>query len=284
MIRTFLLFLLTAISPLGDAAAQDSPAPIPVSTNSAQPIEITAQQSLEWHRNDLKFIARKDARATQGAVSISGQTLTADYKSTKASSIDIWRLTAEQDVHIKNEDSTAFGDHAVYDVEAATATLTGQDLKLITPDQTITATDRFVYKTNERRASAIGRAKVVRPTDTLEADRIDAVFKEQGGQGQNAIETLEATGNVVITTKEEVLTGAYALYRAATNTAEITGNVKITRGPNILEGARAEVDLTTNISRMFGSDNGGDRVRGVFYPKSAEKPDASTAEASGRAP
>ena len=91
---------------------------------------------------------------------------------------------------------------------------------------------------------------------------------------------MEAKINVVITTEKEVLTGDYAIYKSATNTAEISGNVKITSGANVLEGAKAEVDLTTNISKMFGAQATGKRVRGVFYPKSADKAASSVTEDS----
>ena len=46
-------------------------------------------------------------------------------------------------------------------------------------------------------------AKVVRAQDSLSAGTIEAVFKEQGSaSGQDAVETLEAKKNVVITTPE----------------------------------------------------------------------------------
>ncbi len=267
------LIVLAALTMYAPASAY-AQSPLESASNSNEPIEITAQKSLEWHRNKQQYIATGSAIATQGAISIQAQTLTADYKSSDASSIDIWQLTALDDVTIKNEDSTAYGDKAVYNVEIETATLTGSDLKLVSPDQTITATDRFVYKTAQRRATAVGNAKVVRAQDTIEANTIEAVFKEEGqGKGQDAVETLEAKGNVVITTPEEVLTGNYAIFRSSTNKAEITGDVKITRGPNVLEGARAEVDLTTNISKMFGAEETGERVRGIFYPKSEKSSD-----------
>lgn len=269
----FFSLLLISVPVCTSALAQGLP------SNSSEPIEITADQSLEWHRNDLQFIARTNAKAQQGAVSVSGETLIADYKSSDESSIDIWQLTAQNNVTIQNEDSTATGDKAVYNVETGIATLTGSNLKLISPDQTITANDKFIYDTTARKASAIGNAKVVRAEDTIEASTIEAIFKENGSSGQQTVETMEAKGNVVITTPAELLSGDYAIYKSASNTAEISGNVKITRGPNVLEGAKAEVDLTTNISKMFGSERTGERVRGVFYPGTAkETPSPATEE------
>ncbi len=86
------------------------------------------------------------------------------------------------------------------------------------------------------------------------------------------LKTLEAIGNVVITTETEVLRGERGVYNAATNVAELHENVKITRGPNVLEGTKAQVDLDTNISKIFGGAQNGGQVRGVFYPGSEDKP------------
>lgn len=247
-------------------------APVFAQQTSDKPLEITADGSLEWQRKDQKFIARKNARAVQGDTAVAAQTLTADYREANGSNFDIWKVTAEADVVLTSADSKAYGDRAEYDLDQGVAVLTGQDLRMISPEQTITARDRFEYQVNAAKVLAVGDAKVVRPTDTLAADTIMATL-EDTPQGERKLKTLEAEGNVVITTATEVLRGDYGIYRAADNKAEIRGNVKLARGPNILEGDRAEVDLTTNISRIFGSGQDGGRVRGVFYPGSEKKPD-----------
>lgn len=231
------------------------------------PLEITAQESLEWFRNEKFFRAVKDVIAKQGDTTLKAQRLTARYEETAQKNIDIRIIEAEGGVTISTRDSTAHGDSATYDVQRSFAVMKGRNLRLTSPDQTVTAQESFEYAVNKGELAAAGRAKVVRAGDTLEADRIEAVFTEDA-KGKRVIKTLEAIGDVVITTPTEVLTGARALYSAQTNTAEITGGVKITRGPNILEGERAEVDLATKISRMFGAPEAGGRVRGVFYPGS----------------
>lgn len=275
------LFFLTALLASTAAFAQ-SPAP----SNNAQPIEITADKSVEWLRNQNQYVARENVIVTQGTMNIHADLLTADYREGAQSSTEIWQLTAEGNVRIADETNTAYGDKGVYDVTQGIAVLTGKDLKLVSPDQTVTATDRMEYHANTREAKAIGNAKVVRPKDTLTANIITAFFKDDAaapepaaaktpasplGGGSN-LDRLEADGNVVIKTPTETLHGQHAIYRADTNTAEITGKVKIERGPNVLEGNRAEVDLDTNISKLFGSEKEGGRVRGVFFPGSEKKP------------
>jgi lipopolysaccharide export system protein LptA len=254
------------------------------------PLEITADETLEWLREKKTFIARTNAIAAQGASSIKAQTLIAEYReggskdenkdesASTGGGMQIWRVSAQKDVVLRSGQSEAFGQDAVYDLDQGLATMTGDNLKMVMPDQTVTARDKFEYWVNDGRMNALGRAKIVRPkpgggTDTLEADKVSAVFKDDE-QGRRTLYSLEAIGNVLITTPAETITGAYGIYKADTNKAELTGGVKIKRGPNTLEGSRAEVDMNTSTSRIFGAENAPaagtapGRVKGVFYPGS----------------
>lgn len=251
------------------AAAQEK---TPLNPDRKEPLEITAQESLEWHRGEQFFKALKDVRAVQGGVTLLSDSLTAKYRDGAKGGMEIYHIQADGHVIIESADSKAYGDKAVYEMDKGLAVMTGKDLRLVSTDQVVTARDRFEYWVNAGKLEAIGNAVAIREGDRLEADRISAVFI-QDAKGQRVLETLEAHGHVKITTPEEVLTGDDAFYAAKTNIAEIRGNVKITRGPNVLEGEKAQVDLNTNISKMFGSESGGGRVRGVFYPGSEKKPE-----------
>ncbi len=257
-----LLFLACGLPPLAHAQKAANP-------HSDAPLEITAKQTLEWHRNDLQYVAKGDVVAKQGDVTIMADTLTADYRETKASAFEIYRLTANGNVKIISQGNTATGGRAVYDVDNGVAVMTGSNLRLTSPDQMVTARDSFEYWVTDGRLSAIGSAKVLRGQDTLDADKVTAIFTETK-TGNREIKSLNAEGNVIITTPTETLTGKRGEYVAATNTAEIFGDVTIRRGPNILEGERAEVNLTTNISKMHGGQGEDGRVRGVFYPSSKD--------------
>lgn len=243
-----------------------------------EPLEIVADESLEWKRAEQLFIARRNAVATQGDASVAGQVLTAYYREGNGKDMEIYKVTADTDVKITSRDSIAYGDHADYNLDEGLAVLTGQDLKLVTPEQTITAQDRFEYQVTAGRVIAVGRPRVIRPkpqgggTDTLDSDELIATLKDNS-EGKRVVDVIEAKGNVVITTPTEVVKGAYGIYRAGTNKAELSGGVTITRGPNVLEGEKAIVDLTTNTSQVFGSPIEGGRVRGVFYPGSEKKQD-----------
>jgi lipopolysaccharide export system protein LptA len=245
----------------------------PAMSSSSEPLEITADNILEWQRNDKIFIARGNALAVQGDSSVAAATLTAHYIEKDGSGMEVSRVLAEDNVVLKSRDAQAFGSKADYDLQKGYAIMTGDNLRMISPEQEVTARDKFEYWTTDGKFMAFGQAaRVKRGTDTLQADTISAVMKNNE-KGQRVLETLEANNNVVITTPTEKVTGNYGIYRANTNMAEIRGNVKITRGPNVLEGERAEVDMTTKTSRIFGNQAQGGRVKGVFYPNSENKPE-----------
>lgn len=236
------------------------------------PLEITADQTLEWKRDEKLFIANGNAVAKQGDAAVNADALTAHYKDNGAGGgMQIWQVTADRGVVITSKDSQAYGDAAIYDLDKDLAVMTGENLRMTSPGQTVTAQDRFEYWVTEGKLNAIGNARMERrntkgETDTLAADTITAILKDNQ-EGQRVLDTLEATGNVVITTPTETIRGARGLYRAGTNMAELSGGVTIERGQNTLKGERAEVDMTTNTSRLFGGE--GKQVKGVFYPGSA---------------
>lgn len=234
-----------------------------------EPLEITAAGSLDWDREHKTFTAVKDALATQGASSIKADKLVASYRDAADKNFDIYHIEALQHVVIVSENSEAFGDHAIYDLDQSLATLTGKNLSLVTPEQTVTARDKIEYHVAKGQLKAYGNAKVKRAEDMLEADLIIAYMRDDA-QGKRVLDTLEAKGNVVITTPTETARGGTGTYRADVNKAVLSGDVRIQRGPNILEGEKAEIDLTTNTSRIFGDQTGAQRVRGVFYPDSEE--------------
>ncbi len=253
--------------------------------SSKLPIEVTAQESLEWNRTEQVYIARKDAIAKQGTTELHGDTLIAKYTdqpkdpaSGKKGGTTISRIDAQGNVLIISDGSRATGQQGYYDVASGFSELTGNNLKLQTATDTVTCTDKMTYDAGKNEMNAYGNARAVRGDDVLTADRLIGRFKKDIETGESKLDQLEAIGNVVITTPTDVMRGDRGIYRTGTNVATITGNVRIDRGDNVITGARGEVDMNTNISRIFG---GGDpagapasadgtapdtRVRGVFYP------------------
>ncbi len=240
--------------------------------DSNKPLEVTADDSLEWHRNELYFRARKNVKAVQGTTTLYSDVLTAKYREGTKSSMEIYNIRADGNVKIISAQSKAYGDKATYRVDKGYAVLTGNNLRIVSDGQTVTARDKFEYWVNAGKLIALGDAVAVREGDRIVADKMIAIFTESNGK--RTLKSLEALGNVVITTPEEELKGDRATYDAASTTAVLHDNIVITRGPNVLEGTKAELNTTTNVSKIFGGitdgGEGGGRVRGIFYPQSAE--------------
>ena len=232
---------------------------------------VTADRTLEWHRDKKRFYARGNAVARRGASHIHGDTLIAHYTDSADAGLRITKIVAESNVRIVSADSTAHGTRAVYDVDKRRAVMTGDNLRLVMPDQKIFADERFVYSVDAGQFTALGNARVERDNTTLRGDKLAATL-EANDNGARIIKTATATGNVRITTPKETVTGEKGIYSRAKNEVELSGGVDVKRGKNSLHGSRAVVDLESKVSRLFsGKDAKGDgRVRGVFYPDQAE--------------
>src|SRR3954454_20966176 len=82
-----------------------------------------------------------------------------------------------------------------------------------------------------------------------------------GPGGSSSIRRLEARGGVVVTQKDQVVTGEIAIFDTKANQVTMQGGVVLTQGQNILRGDRLVVDMTSGVSRVE-SETG--RVQGLF--------------------
>jgi lipopolysaccharide export system protein LptA len=71
-----------------------------------------------------------------------------------------------------------------------------------------------------------------------------------GPEGSSSIKRLEARGNVVVTQKEQVVTGDLAVFDTKANSITMSGGVVLTQCKNVLKGDRLTVDMTTGVSRV----------------------------------
>ncbi len=84
---------------------------------------------------------------------------------------------------------------------------------------------------------------------------------QPGPGGASSIKRLAAKGNVVVTQKDQVVTGETAIFDTKSNLITMMGSVVLTQCKNVLRGDRLLVDMTTGVSRVE-SDNG--KVQGLF--------------------
>jgi lipopolysaccharide export system protein LptA len=82
-----------------------------------------------------------------------------------------------------------------------------------------------------------------------------------GPGGSSSIRKLEARGSVVVTQKDQVVTGETAIFDTRANLITMAGGVVLTQCKNVLKGDRLKVDMTTGVSRV---ESDGGKVQGMF--------------------
>lgn len=228
------------------------------------PIEIEADDGIEWQRANQLYVARGNARASQGSVTVEGDELVAYYRPNAAGENEIYRIDANGNVRIVSENEVAQSDKAVYDINGGVLVLTGERVRLDTAQDTILARDSLEYYEQQQFAVARGDALAIRGDRRVRADVLTAHFGEGGRQAD--MDRIEAVGNVLVSTPTDIVRGSQGNYDPGRGLATLTGDVKITRGDTQLNGQRAEVNFETGESRLLSSQPG-ERVRGLFLPK-----------------
>jgi lipopolysaccharide export system protein LptA len=140
------------------------------------------------------------------------------------------------------------------------ATFSG-NVKVVQGDTTMTSKVLVVFYESAT-APAAAPAGNTKAASKAAPAPIQAATPGPGGSSQ--IRRLEAKGNVVVTQKDQVVTGESAVFDTKTNLVTMVGGggpVILTQGKNVLRGDRLIVDMTTGVSRVE-SDSG--RVQGLF--------------------
>ena len=256
--------LLVAVLVLGSAAVGPAHAQL-LEQEGDDPVTIEADDGIEWVRDDKLYIARGNAKAVRGTLTVSADTLTAAYRGKDTGGSEVYQLEALGNVQIYSPQDRAVGDRAVYDIDKEVIVLTGDNLSFKNGLDTITARDSLEYWEERQLAVARGDASAWREGQKIDADVLTAHFGA-GPNGENRIEQVDAIGNVVITTPEEVVRGREGVYDVIREIATLEGGVRVTRGENQLNGERAEVNLKTGVSRMLPGKKSGGRVKGLFIP------------------
>lgn len=265
-------------------AARPAAAQFNMARGNSEQIQVYADEGIEWQSEASRVIARGNAKAVRGRVTVTADQLTAYYRN-GADGDEIWRLDADGSVTIFTDSEKATGSKATYDLDKAIFVLRGQPPRLVTPTEDITASDTLEYWEAERMAVARGDAVAVHKdkadgtSRTLKGDVLTAHFKD-GKTGDMELKRADAYGNVVLISPKEQIVGDRGDYNLETGIATVTGSVKITRDGNELTGGYAHVNMNTGISKLFGTtpgksgpgksgpgQSGDGRVRGVFTPE-----------------
>jgi lipopolysaccharide export system protein LptA len=138
---------------------------------------------------------------------------------------------------------------------------------------------RLEVRDKKQQATFIGNVKVVQGDTTMTSKTLDVFYENKdqsptpapagktaaksapmqsatpGPTGSSSIKRLEAKGNVVVTQKDQIVTGETAVFDTKANQMTMLGGVVLTQCQNVLKGDRLTVDMTTGVSRV-DSDSG----------------------------
>lgn len=238
-----------------------------------EPLEINAEEGIEWRRDEQTYTARGNASATRGDLTVYADVMTAHYRPVAGGGSDIDRIDVVGNVRIVSPSETVYGERGAYDVINGILVLVGDNLRIEGEQDVITARDSLEYWEHKQLAVARGDAKAVREDKRIQADVLTAHFASDEEENLK-LERIEAFGNVRVSTATEFARGERGRYYVEREFATLTGSVKITKGDDQLNGEYAEVDLRTGVSRLLAGPPGtktDKRVRGLIIPK--RKPD-----------
>jgi lipopolysaccharide export system protein LptA len=142
------------------------------------------------------------------------------------------------------------------------ATFAG-NVKVVQGDTTMTSKTLVVFYDSSSGQAAPASA----PAPAKSAKSAPIQSATPGPGGSSSIKRLEARGNVVVTQKEQVVTGETAIFDTKANLITMVGGVVLTQCQNVLRGDRLLVDMTTGVSRVE-SDSG--RVQALIIQQQGQ--------------
>ena len=241
------------------------------------PVTVTARDGIDLLQNQQEVIARGDARAVRGSVTVIADQLIAHYRKkapapgavpapapapavngaaladdSGSGGNEIYRLEAVGNVRIFTATDQAEGDRAIYDLDQAVMVMTGHALKLTTPNEVLTARDDIEYWSQKHMAVARGDAVVVTrdarriAADVLVAYTTDTPPPAAGAPAPSATRVAAKPGAPAAT--DDPLAASGKLKKM-----EAFGHVSVRTPTDIVTGDRAVYVPDSGIARLAGN-------------------------------
>lgn len=140
---------------------------------SDAPIEIEADDGIEWRQADKVYVARGNVKVVRGEMTLYADSVSAHYREAKnagkpkdpkaqesafgGGGTEIWKLEAIGNLRIETQADRATGNRGVYNVDLGVLTLSG-DVRMASPAKNTTVFgDEAVYDTNQAVMVLTGR-------------------------------------------------------------------------------------------------------------------------------
>ena len=245
--------------------------------NSNGPIEIFADDGIEWHKNKSKYVALGNAKALSGNLSVESDKIEAFYKENDSSNMNITEVRAKKNVVVQDEKmKITGGEYAEYKILKDYFIINGKNIILTSEKNILKSNKKLEYWRSKNIAIATGKAEAKKDNEfVVLADKL--VWYLQERNQKTTVKKLLGFNNVSIKTNNEVAFGDKAIYNNDTEICKLFGNVKLQRGESFLIGEYAEVDLRSGISKLLpapGTKLNENKVRALI-DKGGVDPDES---------
>ncbi len=240
------------------------------------PVEVTASDGMEWRQNEQMIIARGNARAVRGDVTVTADRLIARYRrkagapaavapaatppatppgAADTGSNEIYRLEAEGNVKIFTATDLAVADRATYDIDQAVLLLTGGALTLTTPQQVLTARDTMEYWSQKHMAVGRGLATVTTTDGRRLSGDVLVGYTEAppGAPAPGAAPAGAAPPKAPPPKAAAPPGGGLAGGSGKLQRVEGFGNVEVRTATETIRGARAVYVADSGIARIAGN-------------------------------
>lgn len=126
--------------------------------------------------------------------------------------------------------------------------------------------DSLEVNDSQNIATFSGNVRVVQGDVTLRTSKLRVQYAGGATNAGQQIRQMDATGNVVVNSAGNSLSGDWAKFEMANQLITIGGNVVVSQGKNVIRGSKLVVNLANNTTRLEAANQGG-RVQGSFVPK-----------------
>ena len=243
--------------------------------NNNQPIEIFADDGIEWHKNKSKYVALGNAKALSGTLSLESDKIEAFYKENDSSSMNITEVRAKKNVVVQDKKmKITGGEYAEYKILKDYFLINGKNIILTSEKNILKSNKKLEYWRSKNIAIATGKAQAKKNNEfVVVADKL--VWYLQEKNQKTTVKKLLGFNNVSIKTNNEVAFSDKAIYNNNTEICKLFGNVKLQRGESFLTGEYAEVDLRRGISKLLPAPGTKENKVRALIDKGGIDPDES---------
>ena len=214
-----------------------------IDSKKDNPVEIYAEDAIEWHKNEKKYLAIGNAKASSGSMSLTSEKIEAFYNEEEDSAMDIKLVKAHRKVKITDKKLEITGGHsAEYNLEKDYFAIFGKNLVLTSEKNKLKSNNKMEYWRNKGVAIASGKATAIKDAEFIIKGEKLIWYIDEVDEKMNVKKILGFT-NVSIRTNNEVALSDKALYNK--------DSVKLQKGSSFLTGDYAEVDMNKGISKLL---------------------------------